>query len=136
MNFFAGGGGIFVCVSLPTRSQLTDLLPFEVTAYILLFAFTYFLVALNQYLGNDVRGLGWFSFFVAVTAVPVTIRLFLNSNGQVWPTWLAICWASWAILWALFFGQLVLKMPIAKLNGWGSVSPRLSIPAGSQDTFY
>lgn len=122
MNFFAGGVGLFVCISLPTRAELTDLLPFEVTAYILLFSFTYFFVAINQFLGTDGRGLGWFSFFVAVTALPVTIRLFLNSNGLLWPTWLAICWASWAVLWTLFFLQLVVKMPIAKINGWVCVA--------------
>jgi hypothetical protein len=118
MDFFAGGVGLFVCISLPTRAQPTDLLPFEVTAYILLFTFTYFWVAINRYLGSDGRGLGWFSFFVAVTAVPVTIRLFLTAGGKLWPTWLGFCWAAWGVLWFLFFLLLVLKKPISKLAGW------------------
>ena len=29
MNFFAGGVGLFVCISLPSRAQITELLPFE-----------------------------------------------------------------------------------------------------------
>jgi len=40
----------------------------------LLFSFTYFWVALNRFNGSDGRGLGWFSLFVAITAVAVSLR--------------------------------------------------------------
>ena len=118
MNFFAGGVGLFVCISLPSRAQVTDLLPFEVTAYIFLFTFTYFWVGINRYTGADGRGLGWFSLFVAITAVPVSIRLLLSAQGQLWPTWLGFCWVAWGVLWFLFFLLLVVKKPIGKLTGW------------------
>jgi hypothetical protein len=121
MDFFTGGLGLFVCISLITRAQLTDLLPFEVTAYLLLFTFTYLWVAINRYTGSDGRGLGWFSLFVAVTAVPVSIRVLLNAHGNLWTTWLGLCWAAWGVLWFLFFLLLVLKRPIGKLAGWLSI---------------
>jgi putative amide transporter protein len=118
MDFFTGGLGLFLCISLITRAQLPDLLPFEVTAYILLFTFTYLWVAINRYIGADGRGLGWFSFFVAVTAVPVSIRLLMQTGGNLWLTWLGLSWAAWGILWFFFFMLLVLKKPINKLAGW------------------
>jgi putative amide transporter protein len=118
MDFFAGGVGLLVCISLTARAQLTDLLPFEVAAYIFLFTFTYLWVAINRYTGSDGRGLGWFSFFVAVTAIPVTIRLLLNTGGNLWITWLGLNWAAWGVLWFLFFLLLVLKRPVGKLAGW------------------
>ena len=43
-------------------------------AFTLLFAFTYLWVAINRFSGADGRGLGWFSLFVAVTAVPGPAR--------------------------------------------------------------
>ena len=42
-------------------------------ALTLLFAFTYLWVAANRFSGADGRGLGWFSLFVAITAVPVAL---------------------------------------------------------------
>ena len=53
-----------------------DAHPIQGGALTLLFAFTYLWVAWNRLTGADGRGLGWFSLFVAITAVPIAIRLF------------------------------------------------------------
>lgn len=93
-----------------------DATSIKVAALTLMFAFTYFWVALNRYNGADGRGLGWFCLFVAITAVPVTIQT-LNSASSTWGTWFGLCWAAWAVLWFLYFLLLAGKKPIAKLVG-------------------
>jgi putative amide transporter protein len=85
-------------------------------ALTLLFTFTYLWVAINRYNGADGRGLGWFSLFVAITAVPVAIDT-LATAQTVGNVWLGLSWASWAVLWFMFWLLLVRKMPIARLTG-------------------
>lgn len=85
-------------------------------ALTLLFTFTYFWVAWNRYNGADGRGLGWFSLFVAITAVPVTVEAFSTAT-TTWGTWFAWCWVGWGVLWFLYFVLLVMKKPIVKFVG-------------------
>lgn len=47
----------------------------------LLFCTTYLWVAWNRISGADGRGLGWFSLFVAVTALPVSVLAFRDALG-------------------------------------------------------
>lgn len=83
----------------------------------LLFCTTYFWVAYNRFSGVDGRGLGWFSLFVAITAVPVALDTLLSAHSALdW--WMGINWAAWALLWALFFALLALKKPIERMTGW------------------
>lgn len=113
IDFFVGGLGLFVAA----HAALTGDPYFG--AQILLFAFTYIWVALNRYLKVDGRGLGWFCLFVAISALPIGLWQLFTSGGLLWPTWLAINWISWAVLWFLFFLLLALQMEkLAKLTGW------------------
>jgi len=86
----------------------------------LLFSLTYFWVALNRFSGSDGRGLGWFSLFVAVTAVAVSLST-LSHAVSSWDIWNGLSWASWAVLWALYFVLLVLKRDIARGTGWVAI---------------
>ena len=79
----------------------------KAAALLLLFTFTYFWVAWNRWNGADGRGLGWFCLFVAITTVPVFLETFANAHS-VWDVWLGISWASWGVLWFLFFLILAL----------------------------
>lgn len=88
----------------------------KAAALTLLFTFTYFWVAWNRYNGADGRGLGWFSLFVAITAVPVTIDSFASAT-TTWGLWFAWCWVGWGVLWFLYFVLLVLQKPIVKFVG-------------------
>ena len=88
----------------------------KAAALTLLFAFTYFWVAWNRRNGADGRGLGWFSLFVAITAIPVTIDAFASAT-TTWGLWFAWCWAGWGVLWFLYFVLLTLKRPIVKFVG-------------------
>ncbi len=110
-------GGITLLVSLYLAfGPGSDAASIKGAALLLMFTFTYFWVAMNRYNGADGRGLGWFSLFVAVTAVPVTIQT-LSGATTTWGIWLGLCWAAWGGLWFLFFLLLVAKKPIAKLAG-------------------
>ena len=61
------------------------------------------------------RGLGWFSLFVAITAVPVAIDT-LRAASSTWEWWLGLSWAAWSVLWLMFFMLLALQRPIARLT--------------------
>ena len=66
--------------------------------------------------GADGRGLGWFSLFVAITAVPVAIDTLLGARTAIdW--WMAANWAAWAVLWAMFFVLLALGRNIGRVTG-------------------
>lgn len=115
INIFSGG--VTLCVSLYLAfGPGANAESIKAAALTLLFSFTYFWVALNRYNGADGRGLGWFSFFVAITAVPVALDTLLSANS-VWTVWFGLCWAAWAFLWFLYFLLLALKKPILKFTG-------------------
>jgi len=90
----------------------------------LLFAFTYLWVACNRWLGNDGRGLGWFSLLVAITVAIVAVQA-LASASSGWELWAALSWAAWALLWLLFFMLLVLGRPSPRPIGWLSIAQGL-----------
>ena len=115
INIFVGG--ITLCVSLYLAfGPGADAASIIAAALTLLFTFTYFWVAINRYNGADGRGLGWFSLFVSITAIPVAVDTLLSANS-VWGVWFGICWAAWAFLWFLYFLLLALKKPILKFTG-------------------
>lgn len=93
-----------------------DAASIRAAALTLLFTCTYFWVALNRYNGADGRGLGWFSFFVALTVVPVSIDTLQNATS-LWGVWFGLCWAMWGFVWFLFFLLLSMDKPIMKLAG-------------------
>ena len=74
-------------------------------------------LAANRFTGVDGRGLGWFSLFVAITAVPVSADTLLNAQNTA-DVWLGLSWEAWAILWLLFFLQLVLRKPVTRIAAW------------------
>ena len=115
INVFVGG--ITLCVSLYLAfGPGADAGSIKAAALTLLFTFTYFWVAINRYNGADGRGLGWFSLFVAITAVPVAIDT-LATATSFWGVWFGLCWAAWALLWFMFFLLLALQKPIQKITG-------------------
>lgn len=92
-------------------------LELEFGAFVLLFAFTYLYVGINQFLNTDGRALGWYCLFVAITAVPTAVITLLTSQGHAWPLWLGADWAAWAVVWFLFWVLLALQRPIALMTG-------------------
>jgi hypothetical protein len=120
INVFSGGLTLLVSLRLALAAD-ADAASIRAAALTLLFTFTYFWVAINRNNKRaDGRGLGWFSLFVAITAVPVSIETLLSAN-TLWGVWFGLCWAAWGILWFLFFVLLALQKPISRVTGWLTV---------------
>ncbi|MBK4215719.1 AmiS/UreI family transporter [Paracoccus caeni] len=83
----------------------------------LLFCTTYLWVAYNRLIKVDGRGLGWFSLFVAITALPVAARGFWQA-GSVAEHWMAANWLFWAVLWFSYFLLLAAQLPIKRQVAW------------------
>lgn len=71
-------------------------------AFGLLFGLTYLWIAYAILTGQDGRGLGWFSGFVAVTATLVAVDE-VRVATSLQSAWLGLCWAAWALLWFAHF---------------------------------
>jgi hypothetical protein len=115
INVFTGLVGLIAAIISFARGDPESI---QFGGYVLLFAFTYLWVAYNRYVHPDGQGLGWFCFFVALTAVPVGLTVLQGANGNVWPTWLGLNWLAWAVLWFMYFLLLALHWQIAKVTGW------------------
>ncbi len=115
IDVFVGGLTLLISLYLAFGPG-ADLSSIKAAGMTLLFTFTYFWVAINRYNGADGRGLGWFSLFVAITAIPVAIETFQGAT-TTWGIWFGLCWAAWGFLWFLYFLLLVGKKPIAKFVG-------------------
>jgi len=116
INIFSGTLTLLIALYLAFGPG-ADAGTIKAAAFTLLFTFTYYWVAWNRWNGADGRGLGWFCFFVGVTVIPITIDHFATAEMTAWGVWFGICWASWAVLWLLFWALLALKKPIAKTTG-------------------
>lgn len=73
-----------------------------------LFGFTYLYVAMNNAFDYDGTGLGWFSLFVAITAIVYSYwnfsgYAFLKVGDNDVGDLLGVLWATWAVLWLFFF---------------------------------
>ena len=127
INIFTGFIGvviaiIYIVLGATARIPALGLPSVRGGGFILLFAFTYLWVAYNQYANAGGRALGWYSAFVAVTAIVFgvyTVQTTPDSNTA--DLWLAGNWFAWSILWALFFALLALDRPIARITGWVAI---------------
>lgn len=115
INIFSGIITFLIAMQLAFGAN-ADANSIKGAALTLLFSFTYFWVAINRFNGADGRGLGWFSLFVSITAIPVAIQT-LQSATSSWGIWFGLSWAVWSFLWFLFFLLLAMQKPIAKLTG-------------------
>jgi putative amide transporter protein len=84
-------------------------------AGIYLFGFTYLYVGIGLLAGLDTTGVGWFSLFVAVSAVVFSAVNFFDVKDYPF----GVIWLCWAILWFLFFVVLGLKREeFTRYTGW------------------
>ncbi len=98
INFFVGGLQIITPTYLIfTANGNADTILSAAGLY--LFAFTYLYVGLNLTFGLDGTGLGYFCFFVFVSALVYSGLNFVHfgDNG------FGVIWLCWAFLWLLFF---------------------------------
>jgi putative amide transporter protein len=122
LNIFTGFVGVAVALLLlvlggTAKAAALGLPSVRGGGFILLFAFTYLWVAYNQYANAGGRALGWYSLFVAITAIPAGIYTLTAGNLTGADIWLGINWFAWAVLWGMFFALLTLELPIARITG-------------------
>jgi hypothetical protein len=120
IDFFIGLISFLVGFNLVLGAKAT-VQTIEAGTFTFLFSCTYFWVAFNQYMNCDGRGLGWFCLFVAITAVPITIIAFEGASST-WGIWFSICWAMWALLWFVYFLNLVFGIISNKIVGWITIT--------------
>ena len=122
-NIFTGFVGVAVALAFivdggTNRIAALGLPSIRNGGAILLFAFTYLWVAYNQYANSGGRALGWYSLFVAITAIVFGVYTVQNTPGSnTADLWLAGNWFAWAVLWGLFWALLSLELPITRLTG-------------------
>jgi len=82
---------------------------------IYLFGFTYLYVGVTLLAGLDSTGVGWFSLFVAVSALGYSFANFRILNDKPF----GVIWLYWGFLWFLFFLLLGLKLDgLTTYTGW------------------
>ena len=101
---------------------------FHANFAILLFGFTYLYVGISNLTGISGEGIGWFSLFVAGSAVYMGFDSFTAGDLTF-----GVIWLAWAVLWTLFFLLLALdKAELTTFTGWlvtlWSI-PTCSVPA-------
>jgi hypothetical protein len=105
-----------------------DTTVFHATFAILLFGFTYLYVGITNLTGISGEGIGWFSLFVAGSAVYMGIDSFMAGDLTF-----GVIWLAWAVLWTLFFLLLALgKAGLTAFSGWLVTLwavPTASVPA-------
>ncbi|OUJ18583.1 Acid-activated urea channel AmiS/UreI family [Methanonatronarchaeum thermophilum] len=88
-------------------------------AQTLLFSFTYlWLFIVFWYEWTDMRALGWYCLFVAITAIPTGIYTYTIDNLEI----LGIIWQTWAYLWFIFFLYMALELKIKKITAWSTMA--------------
>ena len=116
INLFVGSISLLVALRLALGAD-ADAASVKTATFSMLFSLTYLWVAANRFSGVDGRGLGWFSLFVAITALPVAADTF-RSAQNIADVWQGFSWLAWAILWLAFFLQLVLRKPVTRITAW------------------
>jgi putative amide transporter protein len=83
-----------------------------------LFGFTYLYVGIGLLAGIDTTGVGWFSLFVAISALGYSYANFRILGDAAF----GVIWLYWAFLWALFFVVLGLKRDsLTQYTGWVTI---------------
>ena len=96
LNFMVGGLGLFVSLLMLVRAETLG--DFFAVATFFLFTFTYLYGASSMGFDLDMRGFGWFCFFVAVTAIPCSIVAFSGGDYRFGSFWII-----WGALWFGFY---------------------------------
>lgn len=110
--------GTVALLTLFRAQSVTDV---RTTALTLLFTVTYLWVAANRLTGSDGRGLGWFSFFVAISVLPEAVRTTLGAQTPT-ELWLGLSWFAWSGLWALYFYTLAFEKPLVRVTACATLA--------------
>ncbi len=118
MNFLVGGLALVATLLQFARAETPA--QFFTVAQFFLFTFTYLYVALSIWLELDMRGFGWFCFFVAFTTIPCSLMSFQGGDYRFGSLWLI-----WGVLWYMFFLANVPGKDFGKLLPYGTIAAGL-----------
>ncbi len=117
LNFFVGGMQVIFPTIILMQSPNDPAVIFG-AAGLYLFGFTYLYVGILQMTGISGEGLGWFSLFVAASAIVIGVRQITTLADPVF----GAIWLIWAVLWFLFFLVLGLhKESLTRATGWFAI---------------
>ena len=108
MNFMVGSLALVASLLQLVRAETTA--DFFGVATFFLFTFTYLYVAVSMWFELDMRGFGWFCFFVAVTTIPLSIVTYQGGDYRFGTFWLI-----WGVLWFMFYQANVPGRDFGKL---------------------
>ena len=115
MNFMVAGLALLATVVQFVRAETPA--QFFGVAQFFLFSFTYLYVAISMWWELDMRGFGWFCFFVALTAIPCSIVTFQRGDVRFGSFWLV-----WGVLWFMFYLANVQGRDFGKLLPYSSMT--------------
>ncbi len=115
LNFLVGGLALVATLLQFIRAETPA--QFFGVAQFFLFTFTYLYVALSIWLELDMRGFGWFCFFVAFTTIPCSLVSFQNGDVRFGSFWLI-----WGVLWFMFYLVNVPGKDFGKWLPYGSIA--------------
>lgn len=119
MNFMVGSLALVASLLQLVRAQTPA--DFFGVASFFLFTFTYLYVAVSMWFELDMRGFGWFCFFVALTTVPLSIVTFQNGDYRFGTFWLI-----WGVLWYMFYQANVPQRDFGKLLPYVTIAVGVS----------
>ena len=89
---------MFFCIALIMIFQLFGEASWMVAGCVFLFAFTYFMIGMNNVLGMDSKALGYYCLLVAL------ITPFIAQGNFAIGDWrFGIIWLIWGVAWFIFF---------------------------------
>lgn len=115
MNFMVGALALVASLLQLIRAESTA--DFFGVATFFLFTFTYLYVAISIWCDLDMRGFGWFCFFVAITTVPCSIMAFQGGDMRFGSFWLI-----WGALWYMFYLANVPGKDLGKLLPYSTIA--------------
>ena len=115
MNFMVAGLALLATVVQFVRAETTA--QFFGVAQFFLFTFTYLYVAISMWWELDMRGFGWFCFFVALTTIPCALVTFQRGGMRFGSFWLV-----WGVLWFMFYLANVQGRDFGKLLPYSSMT--------------
>jgi putative amide transporter protein len=114
MNFMVGSLALVASLLQLVRAETTA--DFFGVATFFLFTFTYLYVAVSMWFELDMRGFGWFCFFVAVTTIPLSIVTYQGGDYRFGTFWLI-----WGVLWFMFYQANVPGRDFGKLLPFATI---------------
>ena len=110
-------GSLFLFAALLSLVRAETAQDFHGVVAILLFAFTYLYIAVSLWFDLDMRGVGWYCFFVALTTIHYAVLSYQGDDYR-----LGAMWLIWGGLWYMFYLSWVPGKNLGKLLSYATIA--------------